>query len=151
MQSLSRRLIIALLWVSLVAGSLAAEPFAWVPPSTNGMRDLSSFLETHREKLELPALAAVVVRNDLVVSAGAVGERKTGSAATVSLNDRFHIGSCTKSMTALLAAALVREGKIQFNTPAAEVFPEWKLDGEKREITLEMLLRNRSGLGAQPN
>src|SRR5690349_4034747 len=78
--------------------------------STNGMRDLASFLAPKQNDLELPAIAAAVVQKDRVVAAGATGERKAGSGISVTLNDKFHIGSCTKSMTALLAVELASEG-----------------------------------------
>lgn len=118
--------------------------------STNGMRDLTPFLEDRRHAFNFPALAAAVVREDRVIAAGVTGERKAGSGVAVTWNDRFHIGSCTKSMTGLLAAELAREGKITLDARPSDVFPEWKLEGEKRQITLELLLQNRSGLGNKP-
>ena len=42
----------------------------------------------------------------------------------MTVNDRFHLGSDTKAMTALLAAMLVEEGKIRWNSTMLEVFPE---------------------------
>jgi len=44
----------------------------------------------------------------------------------VTTNDQFHIGSCTKSMTATLAAMFIEEGKLRWDTTIAEVFPESK-------------------------
>ena len=40
------------------------------------------------------------------------------------LDDRFHLGSNTKAMTALLAAILVEEGALRWDSSMAEVFPE---------------------------
>jgi CubicO group peptidase (beta-lactamase class C family) len=125
---------------------LATEPIRWTAPVTNEMSDLSAFLEPFRKKLALPALAAAVVQDQHLVAAGAVGERKYGSGISVTLEDKFHIGSCTKSMTALLAVDAARSGKIKFDTPVAEVFSDWTPEKEKASITLELLLQNRSGL-----
>ncbi|UCE50381.1 MAG: beta-lactamase family protein, partial [Phycisphaerales bacterium] len=70
----------------------------------------------------------------------------------VGLNDLWHIGSCSKAMTATLAAKLVEEGRLRWDTTLAEVFPELaeKLDPVKRGITLEQLLSHRSGLPLSP-
>jgi CubicO group peptidase (beta-lactamase class C family) len=91
------------------------------------------------------------VQSNRVIAAGAVGERKLGSSIPVTLNDRFHIGSCTKAMTALLAVDLVHAGKIELSTRVGDVFPEWNLDAEKREIPLKLLLQNLSGLSNTPD
>src|SRR4051794_5116389 len=74
--------------------------------------DLASLLEPIRREYHLPALAAAVVRGDRVVGAAAVGVRELGKEAKVMLDDRFHIGSCTKTMTAMLIARLVDQGKL---------------------------------------
>jgi CubicO group peptidase (beta-lactamase class C family) len=66
----------------------------------------------------------------------------------VTLNDRFHLGSDTKAMTALLAAMLVEEGKLRWNSTVAEVFPELskKMAPGLRRVTLEQLLSHTGGL-----
>src|SRR6266849_3624218 len=73
---------------------------------------------------ELPALAAAVVKDGKIVAVGAVGTRKAGATAPVTVHDRFHLGSDTKAMTALLAAMFVEEGKLRWDTTVAAVFPE---------------------------
>ena len=68
---------------------------------------LNSVLNPYLARYELPAIAAVVVNSGKVIAAGAVGTRKAGIKIPVTINDRFHLGSDTKAMTALLAAMLV--------------------------------------------
>ena len=58
---------------------------------------------------DLPALAAAVVQDGKIIVSGAVGTHRVGTDIPVTINDRFHIGSDTKAMTALLAAMLVEE------------------------------------------
>jgi len=50
-------------------------------------------------------------------------------------------------MTASLAAILVQEGKIRWDTPLAEVFPDWapRMQEAWRSVTLDQLTSNRSG------
>jgi len=49
------------------------------------------------------------------------GLRSVESDAPVTPTDRWHIGSCTKSMTATLAARLVEAGRIRWTTTIGEV------------------------------
>ncbi|NUP97978.1 MAG: beta-lactamase family protein, partial [Planctomycetaceae bacterium] len=65
----------------------------------------------------------------------------------VGANDLWHLGSCTKAMTATLAARLVEQGKIRWDTSVESVFPQWKdkLHDDWRATTLEQLLANRGG------
>lgn len=109
---------------------------------------LDAELKPYLSKYELPAIAAAVVKDGKIIAAGAVGSRRAGANIPVTLNDRFHIGSDTKAMTALLAAMLVEEGKLRWNSTPGEVFPELagKMDPGFRNITLEQLLSHTSGM-----
>ncbi len=109
---------------------------------------LNSMLNPYLARYDLPAIAAAVVKGGEVIAAGAVGTRKAGIKIPVTINDRFHLGSDTKAMTALLAAMLVEEGKLRWDTTPAEVFPELaeKMDPGFRRVTLEQLLSHTSGI-----
>lgn len=108
----------------------------------------SDLLEKLRTKHKLPALAVAVSKGGSTVDLAAAGVRKEGDPTPVTSGDRFHIGSCTKSMTATLAAILVEEGKIRWNTTIAEALPglKGKMHADYEAVTLEMLLQNRGGL-----
>lgn len=109
---------------------------------------LDAMLQPYLTQYELPAIAAAVVKDGKVVSAGAVGTRRTGAEIPVTINDRFHLGSDTKAMTALLVAMLVEEGKLRWDTTLAETFPELaqEMDPGFRRITLMHLLSHTSGI-----
>jgi CubicO group peptidase (beta-lactamase class C family) len=100
------------------------------------------------QRYELPALAAAVVKHGKVIAAGAVGTRRAGTRTPVTLNDRFHLGSDTKAMTALLAAIMVEEGKLRWDSTVGEVFPELAetMDPGLRRVTLEQLLSHTGGI-----
>jgi CubicO group peptidase (beta-lactamase class C family) len=108
-------------------------------------------LESLRTKHDLPALAVVVVKAGKVCDRGAAGVRKTGVDTPVTIDDAFHIGSCTKSMTATLAGMYIDQGKLRWDTTVADVFPEWKekMRPEYQEVTVEQLLQNRGGLSTE--
>jgi len=108
---------------------------------------VSQILETIRVKHNLPALAAAVVVDGKIVVTNAVGFRKNGDAERVTVDDKFHLGSVTKSMTATVAAMLVEQGIISWTTTIGETFPELKSDihPDYLGVTLEQLLSHRSG------
>ena len=109
---------------------------------------LNSTLTPYLSRYELPAIAAATVKGGKIISAGAVGTRRAGSKIPVTINDRFHLGSDTKAMTALLVAMMVEEGKLRWDTTVSEVFPELaeKMDPVLRRVTLVQLLSHVSGL-----
>ncbi len=124
---------------------LACAPVVARPSATE---DLTAFLAEVRSKHRVPAIAAAVVRCDGLVAIGVEGWRAVRSKRAVAANDRFHIGSCTKSMTATLCAMLVEQGKLKWDTTVADAFPELKerLDPKLRDVTLKQFLCHRSGL-----
>src|SRR5690349_14864330 len=81
------------------------------------------------------------------------GVRKRGTAERITLDDRFHLGSCTKAMTATLVAMLVEEGKLNWTTTLGELFadtvkpmhPVWE------KVTLRQVLAHRAGLRLEPD
>ena len=133
------------LFVRLV---LVATMLCCAAGSAGAQTSLNTLLEPLLARYELPALAAAVVKDGKVVAVGAVGTRKAGAKIPVTVNDRFHFGSDTKAMTALLAAMLVEEGKLRWDSTIAEVFPELAetMDPGLRGVTLEQLLSHTSGI-----
>lgn len=100
-------------------------------------------------KHDVPAMAVAVVNTKGVVKSVCFGNRKRGTTDSVELSDRFPIGSCTKSMTATLAAVMVDEGKIGWNTSIGDVWPAANDDAihpKLRMVTLDELLSHQSGL-----
>ena len=125
--------------------ALACALLAW----TNGhvqaqdnSASLDPMLTPFLERYDLPALAAAVVKNGSIIASGAVGTRRAGTDSPVTVNDRFHIGSDTKAMTALIAAMLVEGGKIQWTSTISEVFPDLSatMDADVRNATLAVAL-----------
>lgn len=114
--------------------------------------DVAKTLESIRKKHDLPALAVVVVKDGRICDRAAVGIRKWGDPAPVTTNDVFHIGSCTKSMTATLTAMLIEDGKLRWDTKIAEVFPDLrgKMDTQYEMVTVEQLLQHRGGVPGAP-
>jgi D-alanyl-D-alanine carboxypeptidase len=81
-------------------------------------------LEEFRTKYGIPALGAGIVTEDGPLVLEAVGERVRGGGDPVRLQDRWHIGSCGKSITAALYARLVERGDAEWDAPLAALFPD---------------------------
>ncbi len=113
--------------------------------AAEGPRRLDAELEKIIEGENVPGIAAAAVRDGGTVAAGVAGVRKLGSPERVALEDRFHLGSCTKSMTATLAAILVEEGEIAWDTDCEDVFGDMKIHGDFKGATLRQFLSNTGG------
>ena len=93
-------------------------------------------------------MVAAVIEGDRIVLAGAAGVRRAVGTERIKFTDTFHVGSCTKAMTATLCALLVEEGKLSWTTTIPQALPGLKgdLHADYRTVTLEQLLSHRAGL-----
>jgi CubicO group peptidase (beta-lactamase class C family) len=135
---------------ALVLCSLARAQTASRPESLPVSSSLEARLERIRAKHDLPALGAAATTGDRLLVVGATGVRKLGSPERVTALDLWHLGSCTKSMTATMLARLVERGKLSWDTTIAQAFPD-ELDAineQYRPVTIEQMLAHRSGMPA---
>lgn len=155
----SRRTFLAALGASAI--SLAAQETATNAPATSAdpqepnapkIANINDLLEPIRAKNRAPGLTAAVISGGKLAGVGLVGIRKGGVPIPVQRADLWHIGSCTKAMTATLIALQVEKGKMRWDMRIAEVLPELKdaIAAGYRDVTLEQLLNHRSGLPNQP-
>ncbi|MFD2942593.1 serine hydrolase domain-containing protein [Flavobacterium notoginsengisoli] len=86
----------------------------------------SQFVDSIRIKYNIPEIAYAVVSSDSVLEINALGYKKINSSSKAELADRFRLGSITKTITAYLAAILVKEGKIKWETKFFDLYPELK-------------------------
>lgn len=111
-------------------------------------KNLGPVLEPIRKKYDLPALAGAVIVGGHTVAWGATGVRKVGSDVKVTYDDKFHLGSCTKAMTATIIGILIERGKLGLDITLAQAFPNMVEDMhlDFRNVTLKHLLSHRAGL-----
>jgi CubicO group peptidase (beta-lactamase class C family) len=124
-------------------GSSRTDPNILYIPDT-----LRPLLESIRKKYNLPSIAGCVIYKGHIAALSAVGLRKVGSDIKVTNDDQFHLGSCTKAMTATLIGILIERGKLRWDTSLAEAFPNMVKDmhPDYRNVTLKHLLAHRAGL-----
>ena len=122
---------------------VAAAVHAANPPP----KDVSALLAPIIQKHDIPGMAAAVVRDGEIVALGVAGVRTRGKPEQIAAADRFHIGSDTKAMTAMLCGILVDEGKLKWDQTLGETFPELKksMNPQYQAVTLEQLLTHRGG------
>lgn len=95
----------------------------------------------------IPGMAALAMKDGKVTAKATYGVRKLGDATPVGADDRWHLGSDTKAMTATLAALVVHEGKLGWTSTIGQVLSDWKdLDPAYAKVTLEQLLSHRGGV-----
>ncbi|GIV09211.1 MAG: serine hydrolase [Fimbriimonadales bacterium] len=113
------------------------------------MKDsLTSLLEPIRAATGAPALGALVGDAQGIRAQAVVGVREAGKTDKARFDDPFHIGSCTKAMTATLAARLVEQNRVHWELTVAEAFPSLKerIHKDYHAVTLRQLLIHRGGL-----
>src|SRR4051812_47275532 len=116
---------------------------AAAPPSKNVSPLLAPIIQNH----DVPGIAVAVVQSGETVAVGVAGVRTRGKPDKIAIADRFHIGSDTKAMTAMLCGILVDEGKLKWSQTLGETFPELKktMNAQYQAVTLEQLLTHRGG------
>jgi len=110
--------------------------------------DLSADLAPICAQFNLPALGAAVTRGADTVAAGVTGVRVWKGDLKVGINDRFHLGSDGKAMTATLAGMMVEEKKLDWTTTIGDVLGPFVpgINAEVAALRLENLLSHSSGL-----
>lgn len=123
------------------------------PPPAQHASPLATLLDSLRYALDLPALAGAIITDDSILEAQAVGSRRYGGSADVTNQDRFHLGSDTKAMTAALIGTLVDDSLLDWSTPLATLVPEYAatMRPEYRSVTLRQLLSHSAGLRRDPS
>ena len=112
-----------------------------------GLKQLAtSVVETY----DLPGLCVAIVEGDRRVRIAAHGIRKAGRAERLTVHDRFHLGSCTKAMTATALAGVVRDTRLEWDSTIEDALPRLGrlCHPQLRAVTLRQLLDHRSGLAA---
>lgn len=103
-------------------------------------------IDSMRVAFDFPAVAYGVIRNDSIIALNVLGYRDIETKEKAQLSDYFHLGSVTKSFTALLAGRLVDEGKIDWETKFFDLFPELKEIANLAyyDMNLQQLLSHRA-------
>lgn len=97
-----------------------------------------------------PALAAAIVTSTGLEWSGVRGVRRSGSIDTAKIDDVWHLGSCTKAMTAALWGRLVEQGKADWHQTVPQLFSGMEVDPLWETATIKSLFLHRAGLSDGP-
>lgn len=108
----------------------------------------AGFADSILNAYHIPEISYAVIDSKNTLELVALGKHAIGLQDTATLNDRFHIGSNTKAMTAFIIAKYVEEGKLKWTTRFFEIVPEWEKGSKSgyANITLQDLLSHRAGI-----
>lgn len=106
------------------------------------------YADSLRNTYNIPEISYAVVNSKSILEIAAVGKHSIDLTDTATLNDRFHIGSNTKAMTAFIIAKYVEMGKLDWATKFFDIYPEWKNGSlaAYHHITLQDLLSHKAGI-----
>jgi len=121
-------------------------------PRPAAVAGLDAELTGIRDKLKLPAVAAAAWKDGALVEQAAIGVRKTGDSAAVTLDDKWHLGSNTKGMTATLIGIYVDRGTLRWSDTIGQLLgpTKAKIDRGYKDITLDQLIRHEGGAPESP-
>jgi CubicO group peptidase (beta-lactamase class C family) len=145
--------ISAVLLATTTLAPVAAQATAPVTPSTVDLRGVSplsltgeraaafeAYVADALDRYGVPGASVAVVQNGEVVYLRGFGVREHGSTQPVTPDTMMMIGSVTKSMTTMLAATLVDDELLGWDTPVATVLPE--LAAGNAEMTRRLTVRD---------
>jgi D-alanyl-D-alanine carboxypeptidase len=109
--------------------------------------DIDSILENLIHEKNIPAIALGIFDTDSIITF-THGIRSTIDSIPVQKNDKFHIGSCSKSITSFVAAHLIEKGIINWDSQIGDIFPEWRnsINPYYNDKSLADLLSHRAGI-----
>ena len=118
--------------------------------------DFQSRLEARVDRLQdetgLTGVTVAVMTDGQLAGVAAAGERRRGSGIPVTVDDRWHVGSITKSMTATLLAVLEDDGRLSRDDTLPALLPDIEMAGGWDACTLHHLLTHTAGAGVDlPN
>jgi CubicO group peptidase (beta-lactamase class C family) len=114
--------------------------------SLGDIETLESFVGGLIESDTLPALSVSVVKGDRLVWSKGFGLADLATASPASPRTSYLWFSMTKIVTATAVVRLAEDGKLDFDAPADEYFPGFKVVSQPTPVTVRHLLNHSSGL-----
>lgn len=101
-----------------------------------------------REETGLTGVTVAIMIDGQLTGVAATGERRRGSGIPVTVDDRWHVGSITKSMTATLLAVLEDDGRLAREDALPALLPDVRMAAGWDACTLHHLLTHTAGARA---
>ncbi len=99
--------------------------------------ELETFINAWMPKFKIPGAAVAIVQDGKVVYMKGFGVRNE-AGDPITPQTHMMIGSTGKSLTTLMMATLVDDGKMTWDTPAAEIYPQFAVKDPQLSKTITM-------------
>lgn len=126
---------------SLTVPGLVRETFIGKPAhklDAARLAALRTFVGDAQKQLQIPGVALAVVQDGELILAEGYGVRQLGKRAPVTADTLFRVASMSKPLTSLLMARLVDDKVFEWDTPAAQLLPIFKLGDPATTAKLHM-------------
>jgi CubicO group peptidase (beta-lactamase class C family) len=145
---MKKRLIKLIFCVFILMIFLCLPLSAQKETAEKGLEGFKDFIKQEMEKWEVPGCAIAIVKDGKVIFAEGFGYRDVKNKLAVTPETLFAIGSCSKAFTATAMGILVDEGKLNWDSPAREYLPTFKMYDlfATERMTPRDLVCHRSGL-----
>ncbi len=113
-----------------------------------GMEGFDHWVDKALIDWEVPGMGVAVVADGKVILSQGFGKRDIANDLPATSDTLFAIGSSTKAFTTFVLATLIEEGKLSWDKPVIDCWPQFKVaDGERtREITPRDMVTHRTGM-----
>jgi CubicO group peptidase (beta-lactamase class C family) len=91
---------------------------------------MRQFVRVSMAELGVPGAGLAFIEDGKIVWEGGEGVRELGQPDPVDAHTMFAIASNTKGMSTLLLATLVDQGKLRWDEPVTEAYPEFRLGSD---------------------
>src|SRR5829696_2839171 len=110
--------------------------------------ELEAYIATLMRREQVPGASVAVVQDGKVVYEQGFGVRELGKPDPVTPATLMMIGSTGKSMTTMMMATVVDEGKMRWDTPAISVLPSFAVSDPSLtpKVTMRHLVCNCTGV-----
>jgi CubicO group peptidase (beta-lactamase class C family) len=121
------------------------QPDSKLPAALDGF---TQWADQARKDWRAPGLAIAIIQDGRVVLSQGLGVRDTSTAAVVTPDTLFAIGSCTKAFTTAVIASLQESGALAWDAPVRTYLPTFRLEDAyaTEHLTVRDMVTHRSGL-----
>jgi len=109
--------------------------------------NISRILEAAANANNIPGMAAAVIVGGKILGVGQTGVRKRDMPDPILRDDPFHLGTCTKALTATMIGVLVDEGRLKWDSTIGDLIGR-EIGGiapDYASVTIDQLLHHRGG------
>ncbi|MDM8519933.1 serine hydrolase domain-containing protein [Anaerolineales bacterium HSG6] len=112
------------------------------------LQKLRNIIKSEQRRANIPGIAVAVIERDQVIFVEGFGVRSLDTQEPVTPETLFHIGSTHKSITAMLWATIIDEGRFSWDMPVTDIYPDFRLSDPQAtsQLRLHHLLNMTSGI-----